>query len=498
LISYTNKVFETEQKYVCVSRPRRFGKTIAANMLAAYYGMEDDAENLFAPFEIARDHSFHRHLNRYRVIFFNMQSFLSHATDAKDFIQKIFRKLWPEIQVEFPFVKDMVFESLSDCFDIVYDRTKEPFVFIIDEWDCIFREYKTDQQAWKLYLDFLRDLLKDKVYVGLAYMTGILPIHKYGSHSALNMFDEFSMTNPLWMARFAGFTQEEVTSLCQKYDRDTEEMSRWYNGYRFRHIPAVYSPKSVISAVLSGEYANYWNKTESYEALRVYIELNFDGLKDAVIQMLAGKKKRIDIGHFKNDMTNMTIVDDVLTLLIHLGYLGYDCDTQEAFIPNKEISDEFITAIRDTQWGEIVRAIDASAHLLQATWRADAQAVADAFAVAHNDVSHFNYNSEEALSYTLSLAYYAAREYYVIHREFPAGKGFADLIFLPRYKHVEKPAMIFELKWDNSARKALRQIEEKKYAEALKDYKGELLLIGVSYHKKTRQHDCVILCRHIP
>ena len=492
LISYTNSVLRTTQEYICVSRPRRFGKTMAANMLSAYYSRGNDSRALFDNFIIAGDESYETHLNRYNVIFLNMQSFLSVTGSIEAMINRIRNKVLKEIKKAFP---DVIFDDtdyFADSLENAYEAGISPFVFIIDEWDCIFREFRENKEAQAVYLDFLRNLLKDRVYVALAYMTGILPIKKYGSHSALNMFDEFSMSNAGELAEYVGFTQNEVMSLCERFRMDYDEMSRWYNGYRFKGIPAVYSPRSVVSALLRGVYDDYWNKTESYEALKIYIEMNLDGLKDIIIQLLAGGRKEINIGGFQNDMVTFQTYDDVLALLIHLGYLAYDFDAKEVFIPNKEIADEFVTSVKDARWVEVVKALNSSNELLEATWNGDEKAVAEIVESVHNETAILTYNNETALSYTVSLAYFNAREYYTIVREMPSGKGFADLIFLPRKNHPDKPALIVELKWDLSAETAIRQIKDKNYPDALKDCGSRILLVGISYNRETKEHECMI------
>lgn len=378
----------------------------------------------------------------------------------------------------------------------IYAQTKTAFVFIIDEWDCIFREAKGNIKFQEVYLDFLRSLLKDKPYVALAYMTGILPVKKYGTHSALNMFDEYTMANPRQLAEYTGFTEKEVETLCRQYDMDFSEAKRWYDGYRLTGASGVkhqiYSPRSVVSAMLAGVYDTYWNQTETFEALRDYIVLNYNGLKDTVIGLLAGEHIRIETGTFTNDMTAFQSADDVLTLLVHLGYLEYVFLKKEVFIPNYEITLEFMNAVRSAGWDEVIRAVKSSDRLLEATWNADEAAVAAGIEKAHFETSFLNYNDENALSYTVSLAYYNARRYYTFIREFPAGKGFADLVFLPRQGHSDKPAMIIELKWDHSAKGAIAQIKSREYPEALTDYHGKLLLAGINYNKKNKKHECLI------
>ena len=357
LISYTNSVINTAQRFVCVSRPRRFGKSMTAEMLAAYYGKNIDSSGQFDRLLISRDADYKTHLNQYNVIFLNMQQFLSRTRDIAKLEALIGNYLVKELSGAYPDIDYFDDSDLIGCLMDVFAATNMAFIFIIDEWDCIFREYKHDTDAQKLYLDFIRKLLKDQPYVALAYMTGILPIKKYGTHSALNMFDEFSMTNPGPLASFAGFTDEEVKELCSTYQMDYEEVRRLYDGYCFEGTTHIYSPRSVVSAMLTHSYDNFWNKTETFEALRDYIVLNFKGLKDIVTELLAGTPKKINTTAFTNDMTTFSSADDVLTLLIHLGYLGYDFKTKEIFIPNSEIASEFCNAVESAGWDTVADAI---------------------------------------------------------------------------------------------------------------------------------------------
>lgn len=492
LIHYVNRQIGTEQKYLCVSRPRRFGKSMAANMLAAYYGRGYDSQKLFMNLNIAMKNSFKKHINRYNVIFLNMQEFWGKTHNVKLMKERIEEEVLWDLLEENNDVHYYNKEDLIRTIQDIYINNKVPFIFIIDEWDCIFRENQDNTEAQKYYLDFLRNLLKDKTYVKLAYMTGILPIKKYGSHSALNMFSEFSMIEPEQLAEFVGFTEAEVEELCQKYSMDFAETQRWYDGYQFSQSIHIYSPRSVVSAMLNHRFGDYWTRTETYEALKIYIEMNYDDLKDTIIELLAGGRKKIDTGTFTNDMTTFRNADDVLTLLVHLGYLGYNVDTQEVFIPNSEVSGEFVNAIKGAGWKEVFDAVTASDELLKATWSKDETSVSDALEKAHSETSILTYHDENALAYTLSLAYYSARQYYTIFGELPTGKGFADLVFLPRKNHQDKPAMIVELKWNKSVESAVNQILEKDYGEALKDYKGRLLLVAVNYNKKNKKHECKI------
>lgn len=425
-------------------------------------------------------------------VFVNMQEILSRSKGICEWIERFKRLLIREIRNEFPDVDYFDDSDLVECMQDVYGQRKQTFVIILDEWDCIFREYKEDKEAQEKYLDFLRDLLKDKSYIHLAYMTGILPIKKYGTHSALNMFDEFSMIDPGPLAKYVGFTEEEVRTLCEQYHMDMEEIKNWYDGYSFENAESVYSPRSVVSCMRYGKLGNYWNQTETFEALRIYIDMNFEGLKDDILSMLAGKAVPVNIGSFANDMATFHSEDDVLTLLIHLGYAAYDYDSKTVKIPNEEVRAEYVNSVSASDWGEVSRSLKDSANTLEAIWQGRESQVAEAIRQAHFETSHIQYNDENALSYTISLALYAARNFYTVHRESAGGKGFADLVFLPRKKFQEKPALVVELKWDKSAEGALEQVRKKEYCRSLEEYQGGLLLVGVNYDKKTKEHSCKI------
>ena len=492
LLQYTNRVINTMQGYLCVSRPRRFGKSMAASMLAAYYSRGCDSKELFSGLEISGSRDFEKYLNRYDTIFLNMQEFLSQSRNMEDMLALIQKSVLWDLLEKYPDFRYFDNTNLARTMQDIYHNTKCPFVIILDEWDCIFREYKMDKEAQERYLDFLRNLMKDKSYIHLAYMTGILPIKKYGTHSALNMFDEFSMIDPGPLAPYVGFTELEVYHLCQRYGMDAEEVKNWYDGYSFAGARSIYSPRSVVSCMQFGRIGNYWNQTETFEALQVYIDMNFDGLRDDVLSMIAGERVPANTGSFTNDMATFRTEDDVLTLLVHLGYLGYDYANKCVFIPNGEVRAEYVNAVSVSEWGEISRALKDSADTLRAIWQGRPSQVAESLKKAHFETSHIQYNDENALSYTISLALYAARNFYTLHRELAGGKGFADIVFIPRRNFQDKPALVVELKWDKSAQGAIRQIKEKEYCESLKEYQGNLLLVGVNYDVKTREHECVI------
>ena len=499
LIAKTNEVLCTEQKYICVSRPRRFGKSMAANMIAAYNDRSENTEDLFQNLAIGKDESYKEHLNQYDVIKINMQEFLSMSGTMEEMLEMLKKYLVSDFEETYPEVRFRDEKNLIQIMKDVFSYTKCPFVILIDEWDCLFREYKQDKEAQRKYLDFLRAWLKDKDYVAMAYMTGILPIKKYGSHSALNMFTEYSMTDPGSLAEYFGFTEQEVFEICEKYGMSFEKAKIWYDGYRLivhqkekDECYSMYSPKSVVEAMLRHRFGTYWNQTETYEALKIYIQMDMDGLKDSVVRMLTGESVPINIGTFSNDMTTFATKDDILTLLVHLGYLTYNSIEGSVSIPNKEVSQEYVNAISTMNWYGVADSLDASRKLLEALWAMDADVVAAGVEKAHEEISILQYNDENSLSCTIQLAFYYAREYYTIVRELPTGKGFADVCMIPRKWHLDKPAIVIELKWDKSAVGALEQIKEKHYGNILEDYQGNLLLVGINYNKTTKKHECVI------
>ena len=492
LIKQTNKIIGTQQRFICISRPRRFGKSMAAYMLAAYYGKECDSSHIFSTYKIAKDKDYKKHLNRYNVIMLNIQDFISIKSNVDDMLVFIQKRVIKELRRKY---KNLIEEDesiLSLALEDLYSETKEGFIFIIDEWDCILRDRQYNVADQKKYLDFIRNLLKDKAYVSLAYLTGILPIKKYGTHSALNMFEEYSMTNPRDFSEYIGFTENEVKNLCDKYGVNYSKMESWYDGYTFQGIPHIYNPKSVVGALLYKEFASYWTQTETYEALKIYIDLNYDGLKDAIVNMLAGEHVIINTERFQNDMTTFENKDDVLTLLIHLGYLAFDRKESAVFIPNSEIRGEFHNAIIGEQWKDVVGALEQSERLLRATWNEDSETVSEIMDAVHSEnTSILTYNDENSLSCVISIAYYNAMKEYTKIRELPTGKGFADIVYIPK-KHSDKPAMIVELKYNKSAEGAIAQIKERKYVESLKEYHGKMLLVGINYDKGSKKHSCVI------
>ena len=379
LITYMNAVLNSSRNMLCSSRPRRFGKSYAAQMLSAFYSKGADAGELFAHLRVANPPEetkekekewYNKYRNNCDVLFWDMAWFISNAQNIEDTILNLQRDIGKELREAFPDCVTEEVVSLPEILLTISVKTGHKFLIIIDEWDALFREAPENTELQKTYIQLLRALFKGiqvSRFLCGAYMTGILPIKKYGTQSALTDFTEFTMLEPGPLAPYVGFTEDEVKKLCTGHHMDYEEMRRWYDGYYFDEIGHVYNPNSVIKAVFCGKYSNYWTQTETYESLRIYIDLNFDGLKECLVDMLGGKRCRVDIGSFQNDMTSMKSRDDVLTLLVHLGYLGYDADNKEVYIPNEEIREEFIRAIKNGRRQELVKAIQLSDHLLKAT-----------------------------------------------------------------------------------------------------------------------------------
>lgn len=316
MLSFINSTLGTTDKLTCVSRPRRFGKSFAAQMLCAYYDKSCDSRKLFEGLKIAEDASFGKYLNKYNVIYLDITLFLSMASDIKNIVKDIEAAVVEELQHTFPGARKD--SSLPEMLFNTVENGSGKFIMIIDEWDALFREAKDDTRLQREYIDLLRSLFKSSwtdIIFEAAYMTGILPIKRYGTQSAVSDFREYTMLSPGRLVQYIGFTEQEVRELCEQYDMDFNEMKYWYDGYSFRRLRSVYSPNSVMEAIKRDEFGSYWTRTETYESLRIYIDLDEeDGLRESIIRMIAGEQVRVDVGTFQNDMTNIQKKDDVLTL----------------------------------------------------------------------------------------------------------------------------------------------------------------------------------------
>ena len=495
LIPLINATLNTESRYSCVTRCRRFGKSMAAKMLCAYYDKSCDSRELFRGLQAEKDGSFEKYLNKYYVISVDMTDFTTKFRGERDIVSIIQHEIMDEVLDVFPETKVKERDDLMDVLYSISESTGDRFVMIIDEWDAILREMGTDENITTAYVDLLRRLFKgsgsNDVFAG-AYLTGILPIKRYNTESALNNFNEYSMIDPAYLAPCFGFTKDEVQALASQHNASMEELKMWYDGYTIGREKSIYNPYSVIKALQRGVCKSYWTTTGAYDSVITYIQMNFDGLKDDIIRMLSGEHVYVNTTKFQNDMRIVRSKNDVLTVLIHLGYLSYDGDTKKCYVPNKEVADEFLNAVEDTSWTRLVDTITASQKLLAATISGNEQAVARAIDLAHDEhTSILAYNDENSLACVLSVAYIWAKNEYVIHREYATGKGYADLVMIPR-RNVNKPALVIELKFNHSIDTALDQIKRKDYPSKIAEYTGDILLVGINYDKDTKQHTCKI------
>ena len=497
MLEYINSVLNTLEAYICNSRPRRFGKSITANMLSAYYSRGCDSEAMFSELAISKNPEFKKHLNQYDVIHLDIQWCLEPAGGAEYVVSYISEKTIEELRGYYPEVLPEGIRSLPEALSCINGKTGAKFIVIIDEWDVLIRDEAGNQKVQNEYIGFLRGLFKGvepTKYIQLAYLTGILPIKRVKTQSALNNFEEFTMLDAGNLAPYVGFTNEEVRGLCKQYGQDYDKVKHWYDGYVLdeHHI---YNPKAVVSLVQKKKFQSYWSATGSYEVVIPLISMDFDGLKTALIEMLSGAMVKVNTKLFQNDTVNFNSCDDVLTYLIHLGYLGYDYKSQSAFVPNEEIRQELVGAVESRKWNEFHLLQRESAQLLESTLDMDEAAVAECIERIHTEyASSIQYNNENSLSSLLAIGYLSAMQYYFKPvREYPTGRGFADFVFIPKPEYAkEYPALVVELKWNKNAKAALEQIKDKKYPESISQYAGELLLVGISYDKKTEEHQCII------
>ena len=497
LLEYTNRVIDTTAKFICNSRPRRFGKSITADMITAYYSKTCDSEKMFSNLQIGKSKDFKKHLNQYDVIHLDIQWCIEPAGSPEKVISYITENTINELKEYYPNELKEKIKSLPEALSRINASTGEKFIVVIDEWDVLIRDEALNESIQNEYINFLRGMFKGSEpskFIHLAYLTGILPIKKIKTQSALNNFDEFTMIDSSNLASFIGFTEYEVKELCKKYNMEFESIKNWYDGYRLEEYE-VYNPKAVVSAMNKRKIKSYWSETGTYEAIVPLINMNFDGLKTAIIEMISGNSVEVDVTSFQNDMTSFVNKDDILTYLIHLGYLAYNQENQTAVIPNEEIRQELIKATKRKKWDELIAFQRESEKLLDATLDMDGEAVTKMIEKIHIEyASMIEYNDENSLSSVLAIAYLSAMQYYFKPiRELPTGRGFVDFVFLSKKEYAKDyPALIVELKWNQSAKTAIQQIKEKKYPISIEQYTGEILLVGINYNKKTKEHECVI------
>lgn len=496
----TYNIVNPELKFVCISRPRRFGKSIAGEMISAYYSKGAESRGLFAPYKLSKTKDFEKHLNKYNVVSIDLNAmyakwltYTPQEAKPNTVIDYLTHKVCSEFRKEFADIDFGEGNSIADFIQTVYAQKKQGFVIIIDEYDVLVRE-QVPEQEFSIYLAFLNSLFKNgelKPAISLAYITGILPVMKDQIQSKLNTFHEYTMLDASPFAEFVGFTAREVQALCGEYGCSYEECRSWYDGYHLDGYE-IYNPQAVYNAVLTKKFKSYWSKTSSYTVVAEKIRMNFSGTKDDVVAMLGGGRIRVNAGTYENKMTGFNSKDDVFTYLIHLGYLAYDEKEEECYIPNREILNEWKNAISDNDdYSETNRIISDSRALLDATIAGEEAVVAAALDRSHYHVtSNLSYNNEESLQSAIYLAYIYALNKYIISKEMPAGRGFADIAYIPF--DASQAALIVELKHNGSAGAALAQIKEKRYFDCLDAWHGDIIFVGVSYDKKTKAHECKI------
>ena len=492
LIATLNKKLNTRDCLICASRPRRVGKTMAANMIAAYYSKGCDSHEVFSDLKISKDASFEENINKYNVIKIDMNGIITRKGDLSvpQYINKV---VVAELRKEFPQIELTNSLSLADALLNIYAETGEKFIFIIDEYDVIIRDENYTSEL-KDYIYLLISLFKSddvNIAIALAYLTGIMPIIRDKSQSGLNNFKEYTMLDAEDMAPFMGFTVDEVKSLADKNNMDFEEIKRWYDGYNLNGVE-LYSPISIIRAIEKKRCSDYWTQTGSYEAVSDYIELNLNGIKDDVIKMMAGENIEVDVSGFNNNLKSFKIKEDVFTYLIHLGYLAYDVYSKTCRIPNTEIKSEWGWIIGlSKKYKKVGEITNLSKKLLEATYNLEGEEVAKSLEKSHELLtSNLSYNNEQSMQSAIMLSYFYAYAYYTILLEVTTEKGYADIVMVPFVPNI--PALVIELKKDKVVGGAIEQIKEKDYPSRLSGYVGNTLLVGISYDSKTKKHTCII------
>ena len=496
LIALTNNVIDTEDRFICVTRPRRFGKSVTVKMLNAYYSKGCDSKALFSDLKIASSPDFEKHLNQHDVIYLDMTKFADNKDNGNMYFENLDTDVVSELKNTYPecFDKDKDYSLPEAIFCL-----KKRFIFIIDEWDFVFREYPNNSNLHEHFIDLLRALFKGvgENFVELVYMTGILPIARYNTQSALNNFIEYTILSSGDFSQYYGFEENEVKILCKKYHLDFENTKFWYDGYKVGAYE-LYNPCSIKKLIKLKKFSNYWTESSAYDLVKEAINLNFEGLKDDIIKLCSGSTisiSRPEIKSFNTADLKFKNKVAIYIYLVHLGYLGYDDADATIYVPNEETRVELLNSVKENHWPKFETALKLSEQVVAATYNKDSETVATLLSKIHEDkVPALEYNNESALRYVVLMAYLATeRDYLAPLNEFPTGKGFADIVYLPMSANAkDKPALIIELKKDASAKVALEQIKERDYVSRVKEYTDNILLIGINYDSKTKQHSCEI------
>lgn len=493
MIAKVNERVKTKNRFLCVTKPRRFGKTSVLNMLGAYYGKAYPAGELFAGLNISMCQNYAQHLNKYNVIRISLNELPGQRSAYSDYIGRFEAILRNDVREAYPELGSQQFLSLPD----LLMATGDEFIFMVDEWDYIFSQglYQENQRD---FLEFLRDLLKDRPYVALAYMTGVLPIQKYSTGSALNMFDEYTMLNDALFDSYFGFTEEETRMLCSRQPQvRQEEVSEWYNGYFSNDGREIYNPRSVVLALLNGKCQSYWTRTGRMDEVLFFLKYNIGEVRNDVVKMVSHLPVRMELlEEYAAGQKEPSNREEIYAAMVVYGLLSYH--DGELCIPNRELMLEFQKALRDEEFGYVAELARNSDEVLDATLEGREEAVASYLQNIHNsEVPILKYNDENSLSCVVTLAYLSARNKYRVEREEKSGKGFADFIFYPRKKGL--PGIVLELKADGTPQEAIGQIKEREYCEKLKREGVEhIILAGINYDTSKKIHQCRMEKINIP
>lgn len=487
IIDKVNERVKTKNRFLCVTKPRRFGKTSVLNMLGAYYGKAFPSKAIFDGLKISESRSYETYLNQYNIISFSLNELSGRGNTYQDYIGRFEANIRNDIREAYPELGDKEYDSLAD----LLTATGDEFIFIIDEWDYIF-SHDIYREHQKDLLEFLRDLLKDKSYVALVYMTGVLPIKKYSTGSALNMFDEYTMLNDSFFEEYFGFTEKEVEALCGRQSKLTlDEIAEWYNGYTADDGGRIYNPRSVVLALINGKCQSYWTRTGKMDEVLFFLKYNMGEVRDDVVKMVNHMPVSIEIlEEYAAGQDSPASREEIYAAMIIYGLLSYH--EGALHIPNKELMLEFQKALRDDDFGYVAELVRNSEEVLNATLDRKEDVVVSYLHNIHNsEIPILKYNDENSLSCVVTLAYLSARNKYRVEREEKSGKGFADFLFYPRRKNLS--GIVIELKADSTPEAAIRQIKDKNYCEKLLNEGVEnILLVGINYNTAEKEHQCRI------
>ena len=495
-------------RHICITRPRRFGKTIMANMISSFFQKASDSSDVFDSLTISQVDDYRRYKNQYNVIRIDFSKMPRNCDSYTQYIERIEALLIEDVKEAFPQVKINEADAVGDILESVFVQCGEKFIFVLDEWDFIFHRDFINEIDKEKYVAFLSNLLKDRPYVVLSYMTGILPIAKYSSGSELNMFAEFTMVNSPMFGEYFGFTDDEVDDLYRRYivecDRQHKEKSvtrkglrDWYNGYYTKSGERVYNPRSVVFALQFNNLTNYWTSSGPYDEIYYYIRNNISDVRDDLALMISGESVTAKIQEYAATSMNLSTRDEIYSAMVVYGFLSYL--NGKGCIPNRELMEKFDELlVKNESLGYVYRLAKESEKMLKATLAGDTLTMERILEFAHNtEVPLLSYNHETELSAIVNLVYLAARDSYRVEREDKAGTGYVDFIFYPYDTTAD--CIILELKVDHTPDEAIAQIIDKKYAlkfmpklAGQKIYTGRILAVGIGYWKESKKHSCKV------